>query len=392
MRTRIINMLKSHPRILNFFWIFMKHALQFIGLFVPINKRRIVFACFGGRKYDDSPRAIYEEMIKREEFSDWDFVWAFVRPEQFEIPRGRKVKIDTPTFFKMLLSSRVWVSNSGMDRGIDIQKRGIIKVETWHGAPIKKIGIDQNENVLGNSKTRKKVDNTTIRCAQSSYDLEIFSKIFNASKDCFLLSDLPRNDGINDYSDNELKSIKQKLGIPLNKKIILYMPTYREYIIDIANSNYLEPPITISKWEKFLSKEYVILLRGHYALGSDIDIFSKNFVFDVSHYEPLKDLYGISDVLISDYSSAFIDFSISGKPMLCFAYDLDEYEKERGLYINLYNTLPCPICKNEDELITEIINLNYVESSAKSIEFKMKFAPYSGSSSKTVVDTILSKL
>ena len=228
MREKVINFLKQHPKVLDFFWTLARRSLQFFGVFTRPQKK-IVFASFGGRKYDDSPRAIYEEICKNGIFTGWDLVWAFVAPGEYRIPRGRKVKIDTLQFFHELLTAKVWVSNSGMDRGIELQKKGIVKVETWHGAPLKKIGGDENQTsmIVKKDLSRIPFDCTTIRCAQSEYDLEIFMRIFHATKDSFLLSDLPRNDELLSYSSQRLGEIKKSLGIPENKSIILYAPTYR---------------------------------------------------------------------------------------------------------------------------------------------------------------------
>ena len=78
--------------------------------------------------------------------------------------------------------------------------------------------------------------------------------------------------------------------------------------------------------------------------------------------------------------------------MLCFAYDLEEYEEKRGLYLKLDEALPCEICDNEDALISQIVNLNYEEASAKTRIFKERFAPFAGNASKTVVEEIVKRL
>lgn len=393
MREKIINFLKQHPQILDFFWTLARRFLQFFGVFTRPQKK-IVFASFGGRKYDDSPRAIYEEICKNGIFTGWDLVWAFVYPGEYQIPRGRKVKIDTLQFFHELLTAKVWVSNSGMDRGIELQKKGIVKVETWHGAPLKKIGGDENQTSMMVKKdlSRIPLDCTTIRCAQSEYDLEIFMRIFHATKDSFLLSDLPRNDELLRYSSQRLREIKKTLGVPENRSIILYAPTYREYLIDANNENYLAPPIDLNKWEKQLGDDYVILFRAHYAVGKALGIKDSPFLKDVSNYPHLNDLYAVADVLISDYSSCFIDYSILNRPMFCFAYDLDEYREKRGLYLDLETCLPCTVDKSEDVLLGHIKSFNYEAAAERTKKFHMQYAPYAGHASQAVVEAITKRL
>lgn len=393
-RQRIIAYLKENPTIIRFIWWLSRVFLRIWGWFVPIQKKTMLFCSFGGRKFDDSPKAIYDEVCKRKEFDEWRLIWAFVIPEQFIIPRGEKIKVDTFSFFRALLYSRVWVSNSGMDRGIELRRKCNIRVETWHGTPLKKIGGEENQNSMRKrpEELHGKLDKDTIRCAQSEFDQEIFARVFRAEKSSVLLIDLPRNDSLLKYKDDDIRRIKACLNIPSGKKIILYMPTYREYQIDSNHETTLSSPITLKKWENMLGGEYVLLVRAHYAVTKSLKIDESYFVKDVSGYPYINDLYAISDILLSDYSSAYFDYAILDRPMLCYAYDRNEYEEKRGLYLNLDEVLPCKIDYDEDSMINHILTLNYQDAINKSRKFHLKFAPYAGNASKTVVDSILTRI
>lgn len=392
MREKILNFLRVHPGILNIFWRVANVVLTTLGLFVPIRSHTMLITSFAGRKFDDSPKAIYEEILKRHEFDDWEIIWAFVDPTLFEIPRGKKIRIDTWAFFMALLYSRVWISNSGMDRNINIKKKGIIKIETWHGTPFKKIGEDQNAGTIGNYKERGPVDSETIRCAQSEFDREIFARVFNADKNSILLSDLPRNDALLRYTSEDICLIRSNLGVSGAKKVILYMPTYREYLVNEKNETYLAPPMNLDKWEKKLGDKYVLLMRAHYAVVEKLKLKENGFVKDVSSYPSINDLYAVADILISDYSSAYIDYSILDKPMLCFAYDEKEYTEKRGLYVDLHKELPCPVDADEDTIINRILNLDYGEASLKTKKFHEKYAPYAGNASTIIVNNLIQRL
>ncbi len=391
----IINYLKRNPYITNIVWFVASVGLHLIALFVPL-KKQILFNSFGGRKYDDSPKALYEELLKRKEFEKWEFIWAFEEPDKYVIPKGLKVKIDTWNFFISMISSSVIIGNSGATRGIPFKRRNMIRVETWHGTPIKKIGGDENTNSIGgkgNTSGRLKADKTTIRCAQSSYDKSIFVRIFHSSPDTFLECDLPRNDALFDYTNEKVKSIRSFLQIPEHKNVMLYTPTYREYLIDTNNDNYLKLDIDIDKWRDKFSDRFVLLIRAHYAVSKAMGIVDDDFVRDVSDYPSLNDLYIISDLMISDYSSTFIDYSILKRPFFCYAYDLDEYSKKRGFYRPLEKMLPCKIHKDEDSLIENIMLMNVEEGKEIAEEFHRTYTPYAkGNASKTVVDEIIRRL
>ena len=76
--------------------------------------------------------------------------------DTIDIPRGRKVKIDTLRFFYELLSSKIWISNTGLDRNIGLSKKKVISIETWRGCPFKKICSEENENSTQNIALNKK--------------------------------------------------------------------------------------------------------------------------------------------------------------------------------------------------------------------------------------------
>ena len=392
MRNQILNFLRVHPAILNCFWKVAHIVFAIVSIFIPVREKTMLITSFAGRKYDDSPKALFERIRELPEFRDWEIIWAFVDPSQFDIPGIKKVRIDTWAFFAALMYSKVWISNSGMDRNIGIRRKGIVKVETWHGTPLKKIGSEQNSGTLGNYKPSKKVDNKTIRCAQSEFDKTIFARVFNASEGSFLMCDLPRNDELLSASAIRIKRIREKLHIPEGKKVLLYMPTYREYLINEDNQTFLAPPMNLDKWKEKIGNHYVLLMRAHYAVSEALKLVENEFVRDVSKYPFINDLYFIADILISDYSSSFFDFSILKRPMLCFAYDLDEYSKKRGLYLDMNKELPCPIDQTEDEVLDHILNIDYEKASEKAAEFNSKYAPYAGHSSQTVINEVIKRL
>ncbi len=385
--------LKEFPLIMDFAFWTAWIVLKVLSFLIPIKKKTIIFVSLGGRNYDDSPRDIYEYIRSKNYFSDWTFIWAFINPDRYDIPGAKVIKFGTFSYLRTLLSCQVWITNGGIDKGVDFSRKGCIIVNTWHGTPIKKIQGEENANqVLKLYRQNKPIDKNTIRCCQSDYDKAILSRVFRADKDCFVMSGLPRNDKLLEYTPKDIDKAKIKLGIPLSKKVILYMPTYREYLINADNEIYLKPPINLKKWEDSLSNEYVLLVRAHYAVSASLGIKEGSFAKDVSKYAPLSDLYAMADILISDYSSAFFDYSIYGRPLRCFAYDYERYEKERGFYMDMEKELPCPIHKNEDELIDSIRCIDYKADCTATKAFAKKYIPNEGAARKTVVDLLIKKL
>lgn len=363
--------------------------IRFLSLFIPVNKKKIFFISFGGRKYDDSPKNIYEKMLQNDKFKDYTFVWALTDLSVNVPGKAICVKTDSFSYYYHCLSSRFWITNVSAERGLDFKTKKNICINTWHGTPLKKICGEENVNSQATEKYKK--NKFDLICAQSEYDQNIFSRIFKMDKSDVILCDLPRNDDLVDYDINRIDKIKANLGIPADKKVILYMPTYREYLRDNNNSCYLAPPINLKKWEDELGKEYILLVRAHYLVAKELDISENDFVFDVSKYDCLNDLYIIADLLISDYSSAFFDFAILMRPVFCFAYDLEEYQRNRGLYVNLNEALPCLIDNNEDDLIEHIKVMDYKKMCENTKKFKEKYLPFAGNSSETLINEIISR-
>lgn len=364
-------------------------ALSLLKLFVKPQNDIIVFVSFGGRKYDDSPRCIYEQMLSDSRFDHYRLIWAFIEPDKHTIARGEKIKIDTFKYYKILLSARCWVTNSSVERGLSFKGRNVFYFNTWHGTPIKKMGSDiKSDSQAFASKGKENA--TDIMLAQGQYEADIFSRVFNIDIDRFRVIGLPRNDELvpNNEAHTQIRQkVCGKLSIPYNKKIILYAPTFREYSKE-NNNCIIAPPIDLAKWQRELSDDYVILFRAHYEITKALNIVESDFVHDVSDYGNLNELMISSDILISDYSSIFFDYSIQSKSMLCFAYDYEEYSAKRGLYFDMRQELGCSHIATEDDLLNAITTIDEVALQKYCQRFRDKYITAYGQASKLSADII----
>lgn len=129
--------------------------INILKIFVKSDDRLVLFSSFGGKKFDDSPRAIYELMRKDPRFKNYRLVWCLNSPEKFDIPDQFKVKADTIQYFIKTLQARVWITNSAMERGLHYCGKNTFYFNTWHGTPIKKMGSDKSNLSSDASKTYK---------------------------------------------------------------------------------------------------------------------------------------------------------------------------------------------------------------------------------------------
>lgn len=380
---KIKTLLKNNKMFYNIYRIVFNIIINSLKIFIKVDENVILFNCFGGKKFDDSPRVIYQYICNNSKYNKYKIYWSFDDPKRYQLKKGTKVKNNTLKYFIIALKAKYWITNSGIERGLKFKNKKTIYINTWHGTTIKKLGVDQH-NKLCQFETTK----PDIIYAQSMYDVDTLSSAFQIDKEKFALVGLPRNDElVKSITKRKINDIKQKIGINNNKKIILYMPTFREY--DIKNGeSYIAPPINIDKWEKQLSDEYVLLFRVHYETKKILGIKNSDFIYDVSEYSNLNELLKISDILISDYSSVMFDYSLLERPIYSFAYDYEDYINKRGVYIDISLELPNGICKDEDELLENIKKCDFKLQKEKTVKFKEKYVQYYGQATK-YIDEIL---
>ena len=386
----LINKVKYSRLFYNIYFHIGSNAIKVLKFFLKADEKLIVFSSFGGRKYDDSPKAIYEAMLKDPRFEVYELVWAFMRPDDYSLPRGRKMKIDTLTYYKTLLRARVWVTNSSMNRGLAFTGINTFLLNTWHGTPIKVMGSDiANGNGSFRIK-RKKRNRKELMLAQSQYDVNVFSRAFHMPKENFCIVGLPRNDELAYVTKEKQNELKRVLGIPEGKNVILYAPTFREYNRDGGNNVVFVPPINLQMWQKRLGKDFVLLFRAHYEVARVMGIEDNCFVKNVSAYPCLNELMLASDLLISDYSSIFFDYSVQGKPMLCYCYDYDKYSEKRGMYFDIREWIPS--ASDEEALLQLIENTDVTEVCESTRKFKEMYVTESGHASEGALNIIYNNI
>ena len=390
--------------------IYFKRKIKYLKYYYKydVDDKMIFFEAYNGRNYACSPKALYEYMIKNKKFNDYKFVWAFKNINQHKILKNKNtivVKTNSKEYFKYLSLSKYWIVNSLIDVSIK-KKKNQIYLQCWHGTPLKKLryDIEVKGAVLNTiSEIRKRNDLDAIKfdyfISPSKFCTEKFISAFNLKKlgkdNIIVEKGYPRNDYLFNYKKEDIDKIKKLLKLPKGKKVILYAPTFRDNQHTSGVGYTYNLGINFDKMQKELSKDYIILFRTHYFVSNSFD-FSKydKFIYDVSKYDDINDLYIISDLLITDYSSVFFDFANLKKPMLFYMYDLDDYKNNlRDFYFDL-NILPGPIVKQEDELIKEIKNIdNYDELyHDKYIKFNEKFNYLDdGKSTERVVEVIFNE-
>ena len=361
-------------------WVYQKvmsFVFRVMGLFISVDDKLVLLSSYGGDQYSDSPKVLFEAMKADPRFIGYRYVWAFGDPAKFDVPGAEKVKIDTLSYFKTALRAKIWITNVNIERGLHFKKKSQIYLNTWHGTGPKKGG-----NAV---KGRKDYDFSyvDIVCVDGKYARDEMVNWFNARDEHLLYSGRPREDELFTFTHDDTKRVRSALKIPDDKKVLLYMPTWREY-------GNLE--LNTELWEKELSAEYVMLVRAHHFAKKGISVSGDRFWIDVSSYPDVNELYWVADILISDYSSAFFDYGLLGKPMVCFGYDYEKYEAGNGFLMDLKNEFPSGIKRTEVDVIEFIRSMDYQVESNRCKAYVDGYVKHPGSATQMCIDKIYEKL
>ena len=377
---------------------------------IPVDDKMVIFEAFFAKKYACSPKAIYEYMLSDPQYKDFTFVWVFRNindPAIKEIFAGKRtilLKYKTKKYYRFYARAKYWVTNARIPDCI-VKKPEQVYIQCWHGTPLKKLGWDievKGDNALSSNKEVRRQYNHdasryTYMLSPSRFCTEKLTSAFNlkalGKEDIMVEKGYPRNDELFTFDDEKIKAIRARIGIPEGKKVILYAPTWRDNQHTLGVGYTFDIGIDLKALRERYGDEYVILMRMHYLIASKMNLGGvMDFAIDVSNYNNVNDLYIVSDMLITDYSSVFFDYANLKRPILFYMYDLDEYQNNtRDFYISL-DELPGPIIKEEQALsdaIGDITNIR-AEYDEKYKAFNDKFNYLDdANASKRVVETCI---
>ena len=379
-------------RILSFiiyipFW----HLLRFF----PRNPNLWVFGSWYGRKYSDNTKHLFEYVLVNDKTID--AVWITRDKHIYNKLNRQNIKCYMNNSFKGILTcmrAKLFIFSSSKYDINHFLTNGATKIQTWHGAPMKKISLD---NIFYKKGIKLKLIKLLFPfiyefdydyvVSSSSFFESFLCSAFDIKKNQVITSGYPRNDVF-------FKSKKSKFLIYLqskfkNPRIICYLPTFRDNEPDI--DLFFQFGFNLNIWEKYLEETNTLLvMKPHYS-GRIINKFkSDRIIYIKDEQEPdlnlfLKDI----DVLITDYSGAYFDFKLTSKPIILAPFDLKEYISfSRELYIE-YESLEELKCENWNEILM-ILKQNKLPNFPNG---KTKFNDYyDGNSSKRLLKSIKQKL
>lgn len=327
-----------------------------------IDDKMILYEAFYGRGITCNPGALFRYLVKDSRFSDFTHVIVLEESDlrekiMAEFEGNDKVKFVVPftqEYFVYLSKAKYLINNSTWQYYFS-KKPGQVIVNTWHGIPLKSLGYDVPEGKITVSNIIRNMLFTDYLISPVEFTTDNFRHAFKLEgifPGKIIETGYPRIDDTlhpdRDLVERDLRIAGVKYDN--SKKLILYAPTWR-------GLKYATPDVEIDKYNKFIEtiykhvdkNEYQVLFKPHqivYKSLAEKGLLQENYVPATVNTNALL---GITDILISDYSSIFFDFLVTDRPVIFYVPDLEFYEKERGLYFPVEN-LPGPVSDDLEQI------------------------------------------
>ena len=372
-----------------------------MNVILGVRRRRIVFSSSVGKSYSGNPRYIYEYIVSQKYDKVWECIW-FYEKEPYDIPgRVIQVKYKTLKYLYYMATAHVWIFD-GRQPAFIRRRHKAHYIQTWHGTPLKKLGTDLDAVFMSGGldlATYKKnfTDNAhtwEYLISQNPFSTKTFRRCFDFHGK-FLEYGYPRNDILVRNDEPAWIALRKKeMGIPEDKKVLLYAPTWRDDEFTGDQMYSFRPAMDFDRMMSELSDEYVMLVKYHYLIQDAIDWTPyEGFVIQFDQTRDISELYLVADALITDYSSAMFDYSILKRPMFFFAYDLEKYENTlRGFYFGYEEQMPGPISETTDELITSIREYDRSAYQEKYDVFNERYNPFDDGFACSKVFSLIRKM
>lgn len=338
-------------------------------LFSRPDRRTVVFESFLGNSCGDSPRALFEAMCADERYGDYKKIWMVKDPDAYadltEYPNTRLVKFRSGEYYRCYARAGYWITNYLLSPGIT-KRPGQVYVQTWHGTPMKKIGCDMAKEFVSRAERRRTFADYRRQGrmidylpSPSPFYTEKVSSAFRLGTQANVLEmGYPRNDALCGATPERCWEARRALGLPEDKRVILYAPTWRDDQHTAGVGYTYEPQVDFDRLWQRLGGDCVILFRAHYLVSSRFD-FGKyhGFIRNMSDHGDINELFLASDLLVTDYSSVLFDYASLKRPMLFYMYDYENYKNRlRDFYFDI-DELPGPVIREKCDISDAVRDL-----------------------------------
>lgn len=236
---------------------------------VKTDDKTVIFIAFHGRGYTCNPKYIHQQMIKESRFDDYHMVWALKKPNDVVIEHSQNIRYNSLTYFYYMCKAKYWIVNCKLPKYIQ-KKPDQVYLQTWHGTPLKRLAHDivevENQTFYRSGMSREQMTNTydddvkkyNYMIAPNQFSFDVFQTAFQINPERLIKTGYPRNDFLTNITGEEIKELKKKYNIPLDKKVLLYAPTWRDNSYNTRGYTF-ELQADFHKWKEKLGNDYIVI-------------------------------------------------------------------------------------------------------------------------------------
>jgi CDP-glycerol glycerophosphotransferase len=321
-----------------------------LQLLLPVDKRLALYAAYWYRGVTCNPAAIAAKAA--ELAPEVRAVWVVNASRVGAVPPGVDyVVAGSLPYYRALARARFAINNVNWPNMM-VKRRGATHVMTHHGTPLKMMGMDQLDHPGSVSDTdfagqMRRADRWDFSVTANAHTTIAWERAYPCAHETLEVG-YPRNDRLARATPAETAAMRERLGIDPGKRVVLYLPTHREWLPKGAQV------LDVERLSAALGPDTVLLVRAHYfyvdSPRTPRPVGARRIV-DVSGYGTVEDLYLAADVLLTDYSSAMFDYAVLDKPLVIYAPDWPVYRDLRGVYFDLSAAPPGPFVTAFDQLV-----------------------------------------
>ncbi|PFP23280.1 CDP-glycerol--glycerophosphate glycerophosphotransferase [Bacillus sp. AFS073361] len=343
-----------------------------------VRDHTILYESRDGKSVTDSPYAIFKYLLHHPEFQHFKHIWSIHHVKELEsvianykdLKNVIFVKRNSKEYLKWLATSKYLINNSTF-QPFFIPKKEQVYINTWHGTPLKRMGFDipgnpaHSQNVVRNFLSADYLlspnDHTT-KMFLNSYKL---NGLYNGE---IIQEGYPRIDLTYHTDADRFHSLLTRLGLEIdkNKQTILYAPTWKGTNVSKAKNDMFQIISEMTYLRQKVGNEYNLLIKVHPFLYNQAKKFTEIKEILVPDFVDTNELLSTVDLLITDYSSIFFDYLVTGKPILFYIWDYDDYQEERGMYLS-EDELPGPTLFTIEEVADAVQDINKISDSYRPV-------------------------
>ncbi|MFF9811101.1 CDP-glycerol glycerophosphotransferase family protein [Streptomyces coeruleorubidus] len=344
----------------------------------PVDPHLAVFSAYWNRGVACNPAAIAARLA--ELAPQIHPVWVVTEENAALLPPGTDhVVPGSRRYWEVLATAKYLVNNVNFPNAV-VKRPDAIHLQTHHGTPLKRMGLDQMAypaaaQGLDFQALLERIDKWDYSVSANSHTTRMWERAY-PSHYVSLDHGYPRNDVYYTAGAQDIRRVRDRLGIAPGRRAVLYAPTHRDYEAGWT------PRLDLAALADRLGDDTVLLVRGHYFYGGAASPLTNlrrtGRIIDVSSYDPVEELCLAADALVTDYSSIMFDYANLDRPIVIHADDWETYRTTRGVYFDLMAEAPGPVARSQQEL-TEFLTTEAWrdEGAAKArAVFRRRFCEY----------------